>query len=54
LEEDRAVAKASQPVEKGVEKYGDIDHQIKCGRTRKFLLGYMGRRTSKKWNAEKW
>ncbi len=28
LEEVRAVGKAARPVEKGVAKYGDVDHQI--------------------------
>ena len=32
LEEVCAVAKAARPVEKGVEKYGDVDHQIKKAR----------------------
>ena len=32
LEEVRAVAKADRPVGKGVEKYGDVDHQIKKAR----------------------
>ena len=32
LEEVRVVAKAARPVGKGVEKYGDIDHQIKKAR----------------------
>ena len=32
LEEVRAVGKAARPVEKGVEKYGDVDHQIKKAR----------------------
>ena len=32
LEEVRAVAKSARPVGKGVEKYGDIDHQIKKAR----------------------
>ncbi len=32
LEEVRAVAKAAHPVEKGVEKLGNVDHQIKKAR----------------------
>jgi hypothetical protein len=32
LEEVRAVAKAAGPVGKGVEKLGDVDHQIKQAR----------------------
>jgi hypothetical protein len=32
LEEVRAVAKAARPVGKGVEKLGDVDHQIKRAR----------------------
>ncbi len=32
LEEVRAVAKAARLVGKGVEKYGDVDHQIKKAR----------------------
>jgi len=32
LEEVRAVAKANRPVGKGVEKYGDVNHQIKKAR----------------------
>jgi hypothetical protein len=32
LEEVRAVAKADRPVGEGVEKYGDINHQIKKAR----------------------
>ena len=32
LEEVCAVAKAARPVGKGVEKYGDVDHQIKKAR----------------------
>jgi hypothetical protein len=32
LEEVRVVAKANRPVGKGVEKYGDVDHQIKKAR----------------------
>jgi hypothetical protein len=32
LEEVRAVAKAARPVGKGVEKLGDVDHQIKKAR----------------------
>ena len=32
LVEVRAVAKAAWPVGKGVEKYGDVDHQIKMAR----------------------
>ena len=32
LEEVRAVAKADRPVGKGVEKLGDVDHQIKKAR----------------------
>ena len=32
LEEVRAVAKAARPVGKGVEKLGNVDHQIKKAR----------------------
>jgi hypothetical protein len=38
LEEVRAVAKAARPVEKGVEKLGDVDHQIKKARVDGMLL----------------
>ena len=38
LEEVRAVAKAARPVGKGVEKLGDVDHQIKKARVDGMLL----------------